>query len=129
VPRQDREYVIICDYAQNLPLQHYGGDQPGEIYYFSALTVNLFGIVDLSLSPNNLKCYAYREFTARKGSYNVASLIMQYVYDKFWLRKGSPGGKLTIAMENFSGQNKNNVVPRRALYMVEMKYFRTVDFF
>jgi hypothetical protein len=128
VSHQDREYVIVCDYAQNLPLPHYGGEQPGEIYYFSALTINLFGIVDLSLSPNKLKCYAYREFTARKGSNNVASLIMQDLYDKFWLRKGSPGKKLTIAMDNCSGQNKNNVVLRLALYLVEMKYFRTVEF-
>jgi hypothetical protein len=50
VPHAEREYVIVCGYAQNLPLPHYGGEQPGEIYYFSALTVNLFGIVDLSLS-------------------------------------------------------------------------------
>jgi hypothetical protein len=59
VPHQDRTYVIVCDYAQNLPLPHYGGERPGEIYYFSALTIKLFGIVDLSLSPNKLKCYAY----------------------------------------------------------------------
>jgi hypothetical protein len=82
----------------------------------------------LSLSPSKFKCYAYQEFTARKGSNNVASLIMQYLYDKFWLRKGSPGKKLTIAMDNCSGQNKNNVVLRLALYLVEMKYFRTVEF-
>jgi hypothetical protein len=109
-------------------LPHYGGEKPGEIYYFSNLTINLFGIVDLSLSPNKLRCYAYREFTAWKGSNNVASLIMQYLYDKFWLRKGSPGKKLTIAMDNCSGQNKNNVVLRLALYLVQMKYFRTVEF-
>jgi hypothetical protein len=33
VPHADREYVIVCDYAQNMPLPHYGGEQPGEIYY------------------------------------------------------------------------------------------------
>jgi hypothetical protein len=60
VPHAEREYFIVCDYAQNLPLPHYGGENPGEIYYFSALTVNLFGIVDLSLSPNRLHCYAYQ---------------------------------------------------------------------
>jgi hypothetical protein len=83
VLHQDQEYVIVCDYTQTLPLPHYGGEQPGEIYYFSSLTINIFGIVDLSLSPNKLKCYAYREFTARKGSNNLASLIMQDLYDKF----------------------------------------------
>jgi hypothetical protein len=28
VPHADREYVI-CDYAQNMPLPHYGGEHPG----------------------------------------------------------------------------------------------------
>jgi hypothetical protein len=128
VPHKDRDYVLVCDYAQNMPLPHYGGEQPGEIYYFSALTINLFGIVDLSRTPNKLNCYAYREFTGKKGSNNVASLLMQDLHDKFWLRKGSPGKSLTIAMDNCGGQNKNNVVLRLAPYLVEMGYFLKVEF-
>jgi hypothetical protein len=31
VVHKDREYVIVCDYAHNMPLPHYGGEQPGEI--------------------------------------------------------------------------------------------------
>jgi hypothetical protein len=53
---------------------------------------------------------------------------MQNLYDKFWLRKGTPGVKLTIAMDNCGGQNKKNVVLRLAPYLVEMKYFCTVEF-
>jgi hypothetical protein len=33
VPHADREYVIVCDYVHNMPLPHYGGEQPGEMYY------------------------------------------------------------------------------------------------
>jgi hypothetical protein len=128
VPHHEREYVIVCDYSQNLPLQHYRGEQPEEIYYFSAVTINLFGIVDLSLAPTKLACYAYREFTAKKGSNNVASLLMKDLFDKFWLRKGTPGKKLTIAMENCGGQNKNNSVLHIDLYLVEMRHFLTVEF-
>jgi hypothetical protein len=58
VPHKNRDYVLVCDYAQNMLLPHYGGEQPGEIYYFSALTINLFGIFDLSRMPNKLNCYA-----------------------------------------------------------------------
>jgi hypothetical protein len=54
VPHAESEYIIVCDYAKNLPLPHYGGKQPGVIYYVSTLAVNLFGIVDLSLRPNRL---------------------------------------------------------------------------
>jgi hypothetical protein len=31
VVHKDREYVIVCDYAHNMPLPYYGGEQPGEI--------------------------------------------------------------------------------------------------
>jgi hypothetical protein len=125
---KDREYVIMCDYAQNMPLPHYGGEQPGEIYYFSPMTINLFGIFNLSLSPNKVNCYAYREFTAKKGSNNVASIMMRDLYDRFCIRKGDLGKKLTIAMDNCGGRNENNVVLRLAPYLVEMGYFKTVEF-
>jgi hypothetical protein len=91
VPHDQREYTIVCEYAQNLNMPHYGDEQPGEIYYFSALTINLFGIVNLRLHPNKLNYYAYLESKGKKGSNNVASLIMQDLHDKFWLRKGFPG--------------------------------------
>jgi hypothetical protein len=35
-------YYLIGDYAQNLELPHFGAEQPQDIYYFSALTVNVF---------------------------------------------------------------------------------------
>jgi hypothetical protein len=64
IKRQNaRDRVIVCDYAHNINFPHYGGEQPGEIYYLSALIINLFGIVDLSVTPNKLNCYAYREST------------------------------------------------------------------
>jgi hypothetical protein len=58
VPHAQREYTIVCDYSQNLNMPHYDGEQPGEIYYLLALTMNLFVIVDLSLQPNKLNYYA-----------------------------------------------------------------------
>jgi hypothetical protein len=44
------------------------------------------------------------------------------------LKKGTPGKNLTIAMDNCGGKNKDNVVLRLAVYLVKMKYFRTVEF-
>jgi hypothetical protein len=85
-----RDRVLVCDYAQNFNYPHYGGEQPGEIYYLSALTINLFGIVDLSVAPNKLKCYAYRESTAKKGSNNVASMMMHNLHENNWSMKGNP---------------------------------------
>jgi hypothetical protein len=47
-----RNRVLICDYTHNITIHIMGGGgQPGEIYYLSALTINLFGIVDLLVTP------------------------------------------------------------------------------
>lgn len=81
------------------------------------------------MTPNKLNCYAYREFTAKKGtSNNAVSLLMQDLFDKLWLRKGDPGKKLTIAIDNYLGQHKNNTAVSIAPYLVEMGYFRNVEF-
>jgi hypothetical protein len=53
---------------------------------------------------------------------------MRDLYERFWLRKGDPGKKLTIVMDNCGDQNNNNVVLRLATYLVEMGYFKTVEF-
>jgi hypothetical protein len=76
VMHPNKRYCIVCDYAQNLGIPHFGKEQHGDMYYYSPLTINLFGLVDLSRSPNKLDCYAYREFTGEKGSNNVTSLLM-----------------------------------------------------
>jgi hypothetical protein len=123
-----RDQVLVCDYAQNINFPHYGGEQSGEIYYLSALTINLFGIVDLSVTSNKLNCYVYCELTGKKGSNNVASILMHNLFVNNWLMKGNPGKRLTIAMDNCGGQNKNNHVLLLSVYLIEMKYFDEVEF-
>jgi hypothetical protein len=81
VPQKDSNSAIVCDYAQNTPLSHYDDGKPGEIYLFSALATNLTGIVDMRLTPNKFNCYAYHDVTAKKGSSNLAYLIMQDLFD------------------------------------------------
>jgi hypothetical protein len=57
----------------------------------------------------------------RKGSKNIASFLVEDPHDKFWIRKGHPGKKLTIEMDTLGGQNM-------AICVVEMRYFMTVEF-
>jgi hypothetical protein len=123
-----RDRVLVCDYAHTINYPHYGGEQPCEIYYLSALTINLFGIVDLSVTPQKLNCYAYRESTAKKGINNVSSMLMHNLHENNCLTKGNPGKRLTITMDNCGGQNKNNHVLRLAVYLVEMTFFQDVEF-
>jgi hypothetical protein len=64
----------------------------------------------------------------KKGSNNVASLLMRDLYDRFWLRKGKPGKNLVIAMDNIGGENKIKIIFRLVHYLVEMEYLRTAEF-
>jgi hypothetical protein len=61
VVHSKRHYVLVGDYAQNLVAPHIGGAQPGDTYYFSPLTVFLFGLVEFAMTPNRMNCYAYAE--------------------------------------------------------------------
>jgi hypothetical protein len=101
-------YVLVGDYAKNLSAPHFGGAQPGDTYYFSPLTVFLFGLVDLAKTPNKMNCYAYAEDDWNKGSNNVASLLMRDLHSRGWLREGDPALCLTLIFDNCGGQNKNN---------------------
>jgi hypothetical protein len=124
----NKRYFMVCDYAQNLGISHLRKDQPGDTYYYSPLTINMFGLVDLSRSQNKLDCYAYREFTGKKGSNNVASLLMHNLHRRGMLQQYSSAKQLSIIMDNCSGQNKNNHVLHLAACLMEMRFFRSVNF-
>jgi hypothetical protein len=55
-------------------------------------------------------------------------MIMHNLFENNWLMKGNPGKRLTIAMDNCGGENKNNHALRLSAYLVEMKYFEEVEF-
>jgi hypothetical protein len=116
------------DFAQNMDVPHFGEEQPADIYYFSPLTVNVFGCTDLTSKPTQMQAYGYTEAEGNKGSNNVASLLMKVLQDFGWLKRGTTGKLLSIVMDNCGGQNKNNNVLRLALYLVELKYFHRVEF-
>ncbi len=45
------------DFAQNMDIPHFGKEQPTDIYYFSPLTVNVFGCTDLTSKPTQMQAY------------------------------------------------------------------------
>jgi len=119
---------LIGDYAQNLELPHFGAEQPQDIYYFSAITVNVFGIADVTRSPTHMIAYGYTEDQGSKGGNNVASLLVKGLHDLGWIQQeGTTGKQLSIILDNCGGQNKNNIVLRLALWLVECKYFKKVE--
>ena len=67
----------MADYCQNLSIPYFGGEQPGDAYYFSPLFIYVFGIADVSEEKAKLKAYGYSEDQGGKGGNNVASILMQ----------------------------------------------------
>ncbi len=87
-----------------------------------------FGVADLSHEKAKLFVYGYSEDHGGKGGNNVASLLMKVLQDLGLLIADRCGGRLSIIMDNCGGQNKNKMVLQLALYLVEMKCFKKVEF-
>ena len=111
-----------------MQIPHFGDEQPGDTYYYSPLFVYVFGVVDVSSTPDVLFAYGYREDEGSKGGNNVASLLLQSLRDFGFAINGRTGKQLSIIMDNCSGQNKNRHVLRLALWLVELKVSVLVRF-
>jgi hypothetical protein len=108
-----------------MALPHLRGKQPGETYYFSPLSIYCFGMVDPTI--NKLFAHLYTEGQGQKGGNNVASLIMKTLNHFNILNEDEAGRELSIVMDNCGGQNKNCMVLRLPLYLVEVSFFQTVN--
>jgi hypothetical protein len=86
----------------------------------------LFGLVDISTSPNKINYYTYSEEKGKKGENNAASLLMRDLKSRGWLRNNEPSNFLTVIFDNCGGQNKDNVVLRLAPYLVEKGFLKEV---
>ena len=56
---EDRRYVFVADYSQNIELPFFGNNQPGDTYYFSPLKVNVVGVVDCCIPGGSLGTHVY----------------------------------------------------------------------
>eukprot|EP00536_Pseudo-nitzschia_multiseries_P011665 jgi/Psemu1/29641/gm1.29641_g len=109
-------------------LPNLGATQPGDVYYMTALTVAILGIVDCSMAGGSLDAYAYHEGVGGKGGKNVASIHIMLLKHKGWLKADISGGELTELMDNCGGQNNNNHALHLANVLVEAGYFKKVSF-
>ena len=79
----ERRYTFVVDNGQNMQVPIFNNEQPGSTYYFSLLSVYNLGMVDHAHVYNDgrisehVHCHVYNEAVAKKGSNNVASLIVK----------------------------------------------------
>ena len=124
----DRVITEVADYAQNLDVPHFGSEQPGDTYYFSPLSVYLFGIVRLYNEIEDLVAFYYFEGDGKKGGNNVASLIYnKFLFDGFVdkINEVGPMKEYNLIMDNCGGQNKNRMVIRLFMMLAELGYVKT----
>ena len=68
LPHSQLKYTFIADFSQNMELPCFGASQPGDTYYFSALKINVFGVVDCSIFGGKLSVHVYHEGVGKKGA-------------------------------------------------------------
>ena len=131
-------HTLVVDYCQNLQYPWYGAIQPGETYYFPHVNVYCLGMVDVADTTVEddgtpgckLHAHVYHEGEGdgSKGGDNVASLIMKQLEAFGWLEEIESGeAELNLVFDNCTGQNKNNMVLRLVPYLVENKFFTSVN--
>eukprot|EP00536_Pseudo-nitzschia_multiseries_P007669 jgi/Psemu1/196121/e_gw1.182.41.1 len=128
VEQSKRRYCLVVDYCQNAQLPNLRATQPGDTYYMMPLTVAILGLANCLLEGSSLDVFAYHKGIGGKGGDNVASIIITLLKHKGWVKEDEIGDKLTVLMDNCGGQNKNNHVLCLANLLVEVGYFKKVNF-
>ena len=125
---QNKTVCLCGDYSQNLDMPHFGGEQPGDTYYYSPLNIYVFGLVNMATEV--LLAYVYGEGEGEKGGNNVPSLIYKHLIDNGYIelaRTQGPGKRLCLIFDNCAGQNKNRMVVRFAQYLVHTSIFKEIE--
>lgn len=130
LPSLVRRKVLTIDMGQNLCLPNFEAEQPGDTYYMSPLTVLLFGVVDNATEDgkDRMNAYIWREFEGDRGANNIASCLLKDLKRRGWLQ-GPNFSELTYIADNCGGQNKNKVVVRFLMWLVENRIFPRVRIF
>jgi hypothetical protein len=126
LPPSQRVLCYVADYAQNMQIPNFASEQPGATYYYSAMNVYVFGVVDAH--RDSLNAFIYPEDVAKKGGNNVASLLMLHLQQQGIIDQAvttEPFKELNLVMDNCSGQNKNRHVLRLLHFLVKRKIATT----
>ena len=111
-------------------MSHFGNEQPSEIYYYYPIAVYAFGIVNYA--DEQMNAYVYHEGEGAKGGNNVCSLVYKNLEDlgivNEWKESGKkPGRGLTLVFDNCGGQNKNHMVLRLPLWLLDIGLYKEVN--
>jgi hypothetical protein len=78
---EDMVITLVTDHCQNTEMPFFGKDQPGETYYYTPKTINLFGIVDCNSNKEVQHAYSYGEEHGGNGGNNTTLPLMKHLKD------------------------------------------------
>lgn len=102
----DRSLTFIADYTQILEVLFFGESQPGDMYYFTPLKVNVFGVVNCFITGGSLGAHVYNEGQSKKKGNNIASMLIEELFEKKLLNETVPRKELTVIMDSCRGRAK-----------------------
>jgi len=107
---EERHDMFVFDFTQNFEIPFYGSDQPQNTYYYSPLSINVFGVYDCG--KGHMNAFLYPEYESGKGPDDVSSLLMKNltINDIEDCEIHGARKQLTLVCDNCSGQNKNGTV-------------------
>ena len=113
--------------GQNLNVPNFEGEQPGGTYYMSPLTVLLFGVVDNATADgrDRMNAYTWQEFEGDRGTNNITLCLLADLKNR-WLLSRPNYRTLTYIADNCGDQNKNKIVIRFLMWLVECRIFPEV---
>ena len=94
-----------------------------DLYYYRKLTVSVFGVHNFK--DRTMVCYVYHEGEGGKGPNEVASLLSNYI--ETYILCDPQIKKLKIFADNCAGQNKNHVIMRFIMALVEIGKLDSVE--
>ena len=69
----------------------HSAEHPADLYYFSELTVNVFGIANVCNKPTTMHAYGHTKYRWGKGGNTVTSMLIKGLIDLWWLRDDKVG--------------------------------------
>lgn len=120
LPSLIRRKVLTIDMGQNLCLPNFEAEQPGDTFYLSPLTGLLFSNINNTTDDgfDHMNAYIWREFEGDRGANNIASCLLMDLKRRGWLN-GPNFEELTYIADNCIEQNKNKIVVRFLMWLVE----------
>ena len=113
----ERSDCCVGDYYQNLGMPHFGGEQLGDTYYFSPLTVNIFDVCDYAMELLNTYVYI-QKLKVKREAMMLYHWYIRFCHQKVlsMMLKGMDLEKTDSCFDNYGGQNKKHMVVRYIIW-------------